>query len=139
MGTLALINVDTSESCWPSNEPVGDLATSGPSREAVEKRSVIDVAAEASKGTSEDDERPSRGKSAATGPHGSCTPRTSTIDATLFSPTSAGGNVEPVPMALKGLWGWMSSQRPIQPDDTPVSDADCQMAIEEKCDKLGLG
>ena len=42
-------------------------------------------------------------------------------------------------MALKGLCAWRSSQRPIQPDDSPVSEAVCQMAIEEKCDRLGFG
>ena len=66
-------------------------------------------------------------------------PPTSTIEATLVTPTNAGGKFDPTPMALKALWGCWSSQRPIHPDDKPVSDADCQMAIEEKCERLGSG
>ena len=62
------------------------------------------------------------------------------MDATLLSPTNKGGRVEPMPMALKGLCGWMSSHRPIQPEETAaVIDADCQIAIDVKCERFGSG
>src|SRR5665213_3749133 len=93
VGTLALIKVETSESCSPMNEPVGDFVTIGPSTRAVEKRSEIDDAAADSKGTSDNDERPRRGNREATWPHGTRTPPTSTIEATIFWPTLRGGNV----------------------------------------------
>ena len=76
----------------------------------------------------------------ASDPQGSWSPLIGTIEPTRFTPANSGVRVESIPIARNGSCGRASRYRPIQPlEISSTGDALCQMAIDEKCERLGFG
>ena len=78
-------------------------------------------------------------QSLANDPVGTFNPPRGRTDPDLLLPANNGGNTEPKPIARSGSSGWVSTQRPSHPVFAGPSTADCQIAIEEKCDRSEFG